>query len=534
MAGPRRFRTIAFLALASALGAPDGTAAQAPEPISVRVRQVAGESVYLDIGTRHGLLTGDTIRAELMDPAAAAADLSVVAASEERSVLSFVSAPFVVTAGETLRLFLRRPPVAPVPAVAAPREDRAPPQPPTLPTSADRNAPSAGTWSGRVTADVTGLRSTTIVGGADPIGITRTFATPGLRLELSAPRIVSGFDFNTTARVSYRYSDRGIMDPAMTTQVYEASLARTFESVPLRLEIGRFRNTSETYSGYWDGLSVRYGGTTLGVSALFGFQPDRWNGAPSTDRPKATVVLDATRGGDQWWWEADISAHLVSGGDSMPDHRFLGFSQRIGTRRLRVNQDLQIDEDPTGGVVVSRLRVQGSLEMGAGWRALTGFTRRERYGEQRTQSEELFAPRSDRIMGGLTYRGEGTAFGLEASRSIPEEGSASQGYRAYADRTTLGAFGLGGSLHASYWRGDFGSSLSVSPRLTRSWGRAYWTLGYGVVRNDYLSRTSTEHQVAISSDLPWGTNTHVYFQLRAGFGSTLRSQDLRIQISRRF
>jgi thioredoxin reductase len=104
----------------------------------------------------------------------------------------------------------------------------------------------------------------------------------------------------------------------------------------------------ESYSGFWDGLHLRYGRES-GLGVLVGFQPDLWNERPSTERPKASVVLDLARRGDAWRWSADVSAHQVRGAGLLPEHTFAGLSQSAAAGPLRLSQDLQVDRDPAAG-----------------------------------------------------------------------------------------------------------------------------------------------------------------------------------------
>jgi hypothetical protein len=70
--------------------------------------------------------------------------------------------------------------------------------------------------------------------------------------------------------------------------------------------------------------------------------------------------------------------------------------------------------------------------------------------------------------------------------------------------------------------------------VSRNWGRAFWSFGYELLRTDFLARATTEHHAEASADVPLGDRSRLYLQLRAGFGSTLSSQELRVQLSRRF
>lgn len=514
-----------------ALAVPLGASSQVVDSVTVRVRQVAGENLYLDIGSNQGLAAGDTIPVSEGDGGDSLGRVVVVGTSEDRSVLAFAGQPFPVQAGDAITVGLLRPPKV--------RPETEPGEEETVAETVDQDAseteaerPRPAPY-GRISAEVSGLHSTTTVGGADPIDTGRSFATPAFRLDLTIPEIFAGFQLRTNVRLAYRYSSDDVIAPASQTRIYNAVLERRFASVPVDLRLGRFRSTAESYSGYTDGLFLRYGERSLGVGFLVGFQPDRWDERPSVDRPKVSVFLDGERRGDGWWWRSDLSAHVVMGAESERDHRFLGLSQRIGVGDLLLSEDLQVDQDPAGGnVSLSYLRLQGSLGIARGWRLRAGFTRRRSFRE--LSSLDIFGPTSDRVLGGLSYGGAWGGLGVDVSTTTRDAGSRATGYQGYVNVSDLGFWSLAGRIGASYWTGDGGNTVSLSSTLTRSWRDTRLSLGYRLYRSDYLSRQSNQHGIDATLDVPLGNALRASVLLRTGLSDTLRSEELRIQLSRIF
>jgi hypothetical protein len=507
--------------------------------VTVRVRQVAGSSIYLDIGTRHGLATGDTLEASRDSLGPPAGRLTVTASTETRSVLSFAGEPFTVTRGEALTLHLLREPAEAVPEPAAPVTP--PPAAPTprpvraaaasRPSSATVRRPTAGPRPhGRIGLDVSADRSTTQVGTLDAGGIDRTFATPAFRLDATVPGLMGGFRLRTSMRLAYRYSSEELIQPATSARVYAAALEREFTTVPLRIALGRFHSPVESYSGFWDGALVRVGGN-VGVGAIVGFEPDRWNERPSTSLPKATVFLDGRGSGPGWRWAGDFSAHAVRPTDSLPDHTFFGASQRLSAGPLHLGHDVQVDRDLDGGRWrISRLRVDGSLDLGGGVQMRGAFSRRETWVQG--ASVAFFAPRRDRVDAGLALRGGGGYLALDGSRGKDATGERSWG--------ATGSFQIGGysgpglSGMVARWSGSFGNTLMAAPAVSLQLDPAWLRFGYRYYRSDYLDRLLETHAMESSLDVPFGSGLRASGRMRVQWGGVLVGQSFDFSLYRIF
>jgi len=530
--------------------------AQATAPtITVRVRQVAGSSIYLDVGTRHGLATGDTVEVSREDTAAAVGRLAVTASTGTRSVLAFAGEAFPVTRGETLTLHLLREPAEEVPEAAAPRAATATAAAGPAPAAASAAGVGTGARTstpgtmprpvgrparereaprphGRIGLDFSANRSTTRVGGVDPVDVDRTFATPAFRLDATVPEAIGGFRLRTSMRLAYRYSSEEIVQPASSARVYAAVLEREFTAVPLRVALGRFHSPVESYSGFWDGALLRLGGA-LGVGAIVGFEPNRWNERPSFTSPKATLFMDASARGNGWRWTGDLSAHALRPTDSLPDHTFLGASQRVTLGPLRLSHDLQLDQERDGGWRMSRVRVSGSLELGGGVQLRGGFSRRETWIQGRDQA--FFAPRNERVDAGLSLRAGTGSISLDGSRGADRDGRRSWGTTGSLSLDPLpgtSVVGLWGSV--ARWSGPFGSTVTAAPSLSFRLRPAWLRTGYRYARSNYLDRLNETHAVEGSLDVPLASGLRVNTRMRVEWGGTLTGQAFDLGLYRIF
>ena len=523
-----------FLALAALAAATGSLQGQERPSITVRVRPIAGSTVYFDVGTRNGLATGDTIHVTRED-GAAAGSMVVTASSDQRSVFTFAGGVFALTRGENLVLaLLREPDERPAPwsreGVRPPRTESLTPAPPPSPV---QSAPTRPRAFGRYSFGMSSTRSTTRFGGADPIKVPRTFATPSLRFDLTAPQAVGGFTLRVSSRLAYRHSSTASMQPPVSARIYSAYLEKRLTSIPGRITLGRFNSPIESYSGYWDGMFIRLGGNGLGVGALVGFEPDRWNERPSLELPKATVFVDASTRGEGWRWSGDLSLHTVRPADSLATHDFLGATQRLNVGRLFLGHDIQLDRDPTGGGMrMSRLRLRSTLEVSDAVQLRATASRRE--GFWMTRPDDPFAAKSDRINVGALFMAGGGYVSFDGGSTRNSRGQTSSGVTASLSTNGLRWFSGGGNLSASRWSGDAGSWITVAPSARFQVGGRRVRVGYRLYHSDFLNRVTTTHGLEASLDTRLASGLRLSARSRIHWGKTLQSQGLDLTLTRVF
>ncbi|MEJ2678621.1 MAG: hypothetical protein P8174_06045 [Gemmatimonadota bacterium] len=399
----RARRIFIALGVAAFVWSRGAAAQQGPPRITVQVQQIAGSSLYLNVGTRNGLAKGDTLAVSGGGTETVRGRLVVLASSDTRSVLTFAGQPFPVTRGATLVLQLLRTPEEPAPDVAVgalaatPSEEA-----PVARQERGAGQPSvARPAHGRISFGFTGVHSATRVGLVDPINVGRTFATPTTGLDMTVPNAIGPFQLRTSMYLAYRYSSADIVQPAVAARVYAASLEGDFRRFQVR--VGRFHSPVQSYGGFWDGALLRVGGSGFGVGAIGGFEPDRWDERPSLTTPKAAVFVDASGRGQGWGWSGSVSANAVRPTDGLPDHTFFQTSHRFYAGPLRFNDDVQVDRDPaSGGWRVSRLRVRAALRLAAWLSVHGGVGRLEPWLPAFATSP--FGFRSDRADAGLDVR----------------------------------------------------------------------------------------------------------------------------------
>ncbi len=542
----RAILTLALLIPAMFGGPGRAQAQERPPRIAVRVRQVAGTSVYVDVGTRNGLAQGDTLDVFRDSTDTSPKRLVVLAASERRSVLGFAGAPFPLTRGTSLILQLLREPAEapPEPAVAAsvaaarpvperePVAERPAPTPRPVEESRVEQSVRGRPAHGRVSFGFSGVRSSTQVGGSDPTSVDRAFATPAMGLVLSVPDAVGHMQLRTSMRLAYRYSNQDIVQPALSARVYAAALDGRFDGY--RVVLGRFHSPVEPYSGFWDGALLRVGHREFGVGAIAGFEPDRWNESPSTSVPKATIFVDGRSGGEAWRWSGNLSVHEVRPRNDEVRHRFFGASQRLSAGPLSLSHDLEVDRDPiSGSWKVSRLLVRGSVDLTSELEMRAGVAREEPWIPGLSGSP--FGYRRDRANVGLAYHGPTGFASVDASMGKDAGGSRTWGGTGVFSVNRLpGLEGVGLLASVSRWSGAYGTSESATPMLAFDLNSVRLRAGYRISRNDYLGDPIVTHAVEGSVDLPFGEGFRLNSRARVQFGGYLSSQSFDLGLYRAF
>ncbi len=407
-------------------------------------------------------------------------------------------------------------------APPVPAGDRPPPQQRLLPRSTPHRSLQA---SGRLSVDLNVLESSTQVGGAIPAPVDRRFTTPSLRFRTAVANLPGGLGFNTNLRASSRYSTGDVIQPAQSLRVYQASLAKEFESVPIQMQLGRFYNPHETFSGYWDGLLLHLGGQGLGAGVALGFQPDRQNEGVTTDLPKYTAFLDYQYRGNSLSYRADLSYTEVKPQIDLFDRRFFGLAQRFRLQRFTLNQRLQVDRNPeTDKREVTQVEVRTSVPVGRKLALRTQFSMRQPYSIFSSKASSGF--KRERGSVGFAYSLAGGTIGADVTANRLDGTDISYAYGSHFNfpRTAFLSLGFNGS--ASYWKRNSIKTLFLSPGIRRSFGRLDSRLSYQLYSTANSVTTITTHTFDLAFSFPLTRRWFTILQARSQRGSNLTSNSL--------
>lgn len=516
------------VALAVLASSADGQEART----SALVDLVTADGVYLSVGTVQGFSVGDTIAVYASAEAAETLGrVLILSASRRRSIARPLSTGLTPTQGD--QLFLAVPsgrldptPTVPADSLSENREAVTAPRREMEPTRGG----GAARWSGRVSLDADGRESRVSWGGRLAGSETRQFATSTARLTLRGSDLPGGLTFQASLRSAYRYTDGPTITPTTSVRAYSLSLTKRFTRVPLEIRAGRFSNTYEIYSAYWDGISLRLGRKTgPGIGVVAGLEPKRSNESPIGDRRKITAFADYNVRRADFRYSTDISAHLVRPTDGSMDRTFVGWSQQLTAGWFSIDQRAQLDRvESTGEWSLSRLRLRATARLESGLRLHVGGGRsRPLFGRG---VGNTFGRTRDEIQIGMSVRRRGTSFSADVGQTRWDDGD-----RGTAVSTSLthpvGRVRLLSTVR--YWfRGDQ-NTLSLSPGFGIRQGRFNVKARYQYYRTDALAET-VSHLAELGTSMAVSGRTRISLDVYRQFGSTYQSTRVRTGISTSF
>lgn len=524
-------RLACSLAWAGAVFAGTGHVAFAQTPdVQAVVAEIAGENVYLTVGTDVGVAPGDTLLL-LRDPATPLGDVRVVAATSTRALVAFLDSPFALTRGTTVFVRpltgdLAATPVPPAGDTVAPASPGRPQR-----QSASRTfGPRVSGWLS-LDMDASQMESRWLTNVWE--STSRQFATPAGALRLTIADLPGGFTVSTNVRAAYRYASDGVIGQPQAIHVYEASLAKSFAHAPLAFRLGRFFNPYEVFSGYWDGGLVRIGGRGLGIGAVGGFEPDRYSEGFSTQTPKFGGFADVHVGGPRARYDASAVVFRVEPEAGLPARTTGGWSQALRAGPLRMSTDVQIDRTGSAGRwTLSRFQGRLATDVGHG---VSFFGRVGRDGPWLPyDSTTLNLWRRDQAGLGVSTWGTAGSATVEGSVARIVGGVTTYGASVSLSATRIAWLGVGANAFGGYWDGNGVSSLQLSAGVNRPIGTGNLRLSYQFFRSTTPSATYSTHAGDFSLTLPLSARTFWSVGVRGQWGANLRGVGVHAGLSTGF
>jgi hypothetical protein len=502
MRGAVRSTARLALGLAAVLASGAGTPLPGQEPpaarveIEVQVIQVAGSTFYVSAGRDRGLVPGDTLRVYRAGDDVRLGRLVVIAVAESGASLGFAGAPFAVTRGDLLRLEGGAATAAGLEAGGDAPVDPAAADLPGLPGvpadpgraggrgaipggSAERSGVPVIHGSAGVEVDAYLARSRW--GGPGVAAVEQAVTTPALRFQAVAAGLPLGLEARANVRAAYRATDEAAYGPSRSIRVYEASVIRRFERVPLEVRAGRFWNRSSSLRSFWDGGSVRVG-RRFGVGAAAGYEPARGDEGFSTDVEKWSAFADYHYRGVRASYTADLT--LLDERSTVDDwtRRTLGWSQRARWRGVFLSHRLELDLDPADGA--ERLRrafADVTVPVAGGVRLEGSYARESLHWWLPVPPDPgsgAAAPVLERWSAGASWAGTRATLSARGGRLREGDGRAATSLDGSLFLRGWGRAGWVAGVTGVYWDDGEFRSLFVSPSVSRAFGSANVRVGY--------------------------------------------------------
>ena len=454
-----------LLALGVALAVP--ALAQPAGGLRATVTQIAGDDAYLDIGRDAGLADGDTLR--VRRDGVALGRLVVVAAASATAVVTYADVSFPLTRGDRLEIdVVRRAPEPPPDTVPAlPAE---PGRTSILDAPPERaRAASPLRLSGRVQIGADALSSTTTF---QETSTERTFSTPfaSVRAALDGSRWRAELDVDARTRLG----DGAALAGATDVRIYQAAVRTTVRGATLRA--GRFVPERERFSGAWDGLDVRLGGTRRGLGVVGGVRPERIAGAP-TARPGGFAYAYLDRPGDVRLSSSASIGALVDGG-VLP---FAGAAVRAtatpGGRPVSLAVDALADRPADGEPGLARLGARASVRP-VGPLTLRAGARSYRPSALDGLPDGFVGTTSRNLSVGATARRGALSVRADVSRRTSDALDPTRVLSGGVAVTRVPRLPLGLDAAATLWRRDDRTLRYLSAGASGTVRGARWTLGW--------------------------------------------------------
>jgi hypothetical protein len=520
------------LALCTMMPAARPIAAQDAVPRAQRqpasVEYVGADGIYLGVGSDQGAVRGDTVAVYASEDEVGPRGLIVfTSVTRRRAVAVAIDAGLVLRVGDTVYMPLVPPTTLSDTASAVSAAVTGTPRQSSPRTSAGPRV------TGRVALDLEARETRTSWSG-DLFGETRRrFAVPTSRLAVSVTDLPGGIAVRANVRASYRYDDLTGGPPPISVRAYELSAAKSFDSFPLELVIGRFSNPYERYSAYWDGGLFRLGRERgLGIGAAIGFEPDQHDELPSRALPKLTAFADFAASGDAWRYDTDASFHVARPADGA-QRRFIGWSQRIAVGRFSFDQRARADDGAGGtGWSLTHLRVRGTLRLGGALRLRSTYSRTDgTLAILLPSPDSLAQPVRHEITMGFDLSGAVASVSADAGRT--ERGGDAPGFSMYgAGAVRMGAAQL--QLSGRRWTRGGAASSSVAPGLSFRYSSLDLRAGYRLYRTSDGARAIISHSAEGQIAITLAQGTRVALLAEQQWGASLSGTRLGLSLWRSF
>lgn len=296
-------------------------AAVAPQAASATITYLSGATVYLEIGTKQGVVEGTTFTVSRGGTVIAELAASFVSSTRTSCSITRGTVPLVV--GDSVRYVAAPPPQEAISEVTtrgvAPAANRG------------RRAPLRG----RI-----GVRYLMINQGGGS-----TLRQPSLDFRLDGSEI-NGTSLGVAVDVRMQRNSVSGASTSTTpgsTRVYQAAVMRQRGSSGTRWALGRQFATALSPIGIFDGLALDLNGTHVSGGALAGTQPDAATFAPSGARTEAGLWLQGHNApGSSTPWSTTVGA-IGSYDRGRIDREFLYLRGTISSRAFSLYAAEEVD-----------------------------------------------------------------------------------------------------------------------------------------------------------------------------------------------
>jgi len=285
----------------------------------------------------------------------------------------------------------------------------------------------------------------------------RWSSVPSANITLRVQQLPGDWDLNLNGRYSYRMQTDSRINNTSIMNIYNLNAVKSWEKIPLKVQLGRFYNRYDTNYSFWDGALIHLNTADLGGGISAGWEPKRSNEGIQTDFPKLGGFFNYQIRNEELRYRGNMS--LTSVFPSGYSTQFnAGLEQRFDYKWFSLDGIFSVDRAPYSGTFkLTRLRIRTGVEITRWLSIRTHFRRRRPYSYQFGDGT-FFSSREQlgvntTLKFGNWWVNSGVSINSQVNRNSTSYDTRIQWYRSPI-------WALSWTVHGSYWNSDRGSSWS--------------------------------------------------------------------------
>lgn len=503
--------------------------------LNAQVVQISGQTFYLDAGQNQGISSGDTLTVFQSERGGTIRGrLLVIASSSSSSSVRYLNKPFPLTRGEELYLTAestKGPATAEIPTAIADTVRR---------SSIMNKSPTTRTSSPVINNAVKPLVTGRIMAGSymnfsqsrwsalDTSWSHQNYISPYMNMILRAARLPGNVEVNVNMRWSYRYMNLQPLRPASLFSLYQLQISKHWDKVPFTISIGRFYNRYEDFSGFWDGVMLRYGSYNNGIGIISGFEPDQSSAGFSSTIPKHSIFAYSSQPLGPIESSSEVSFNALYPKNNWLNHMYFGINQEFRYKQSSIGGSFQLDRSPLDNQwVVSEGYLHAHISLSNGF-YLNGIWRRN-YPYRLWLITNPFGFLQTQYGGGLSFN---FSDGYLSGNILKDSGtwaSNAMNYDFYGSYQ-LPFLNLGLNAQANFRDDKTNKALSFGGGIDRWFGSFQLSLQYQYYKTDYLNERILSHSVSAQINVPIMDKLYIDLQGQYQFGDLIMNKGASIGI----
>lgn len=451
--------------------------------LNAKIAYLSNSQLYITAGTEAGIFTNDTVFVSVQTKAQSA--YKVISSSSKTALLQALETPLMVTIGQEIRISFER-------QNEKKEENKEIEERKSILGTRQKTKVKAdeAQISGRYFLGFNGFASRSLWNEHIKEAFYRFSAEPQVGYVLRASNLKGGIEVNLNSRIDYRYYSKSTIDQPLQLRFYDFNVRKEFRKVGILLEAGRFNNDFDSFSGFWDGMLVRFGNQKSGVGIIAGSEPIRSSELTSINQPKLSSFVYHRFSIGAFSSSSEISLTQLNP-ESGFLHRFLGINQRLRLGKFSINANAQLDQSLESKTWKSSfLSIQARQRFENSTSFYISYVRREPY---QIWLSQPFGSVNERIGGGFSMNFTSFHFGNEFNYNQIEAANSAWSYSNWMLWSKLTRFELDYQISTQFWQGYKSFAISSVSQFSKYLASNLIIAGYQFNYSNFYDSISHTH-----------------------------------------